>query len=320
MFFSILIPAFKRQYLEECLTSVLNQSFSDFEIVILDDYSPENLLEVVSRFSDKRIRYYKNDKNCGAINVIENWNKCLSYAQGDYVMCIGDDDMLSADCLEKYNNAIQNHPDIDVFHCRSYIINEKSENVSMTPSWPEYETVYDNIWHRIFHYREHFIGDFLFKRTSLIDKGGFYHLPLAWASDDITSYIAMANKGVVHINTPIFYYRRSNVTISSGGNIEYKLKAIKGEEDWYNSFFKSITPQDKQDAVLEKSIKYELPHYLKKKRIATIAYFSGEKSVMSFLIYWYRRRTLTHLGFKELLYSTLLFYKYKKSHRNQFAS
>ena len=257
MKYSILIPAYKCEFLRECIISLLAQTYKDYEVIILNDASPENLDDVVLLFPDNRIRYYKNETNCGAVNVINNWNKCLGYAQGDYVMCIGDDDMLSEDCLEQYNKAIQKHPDIDVFHCRSYIINEKSEKVSITPSWPEQESVYDNIWHRIFHYREHFIGDFLFKRTSLINKGGFYYLPLAWAADDITSYIMMADKGVVHINTPIFYYRRSTITISSGGNVEYKLKAIKGEEDWFNSFFESSKPQDEQTAVLEKSIKYE---------------------------------------------------------------
>ena len=244
MKFSILIPAYKSRYLKECVDSVLNQSFEDFEVVIVDDNSPEDLGEIVECYSDDRIRYYKNETNCGAVHVVDNWNKCLFQAYGDYIICMGDDDMLASDCLMEYAKAIDAHPEVDVFHIRSYIIDENSQKFSITSSWPDYENVYENIWHRVFGQREHFIGDYLYKKSALIDKGGFYDLPCAWGSDDITSYIVSSEKGIVHINKPLFLYRRTDLTISSVGYVEEKLRAVKGEEDWLYSFVDSLISEN----------------------------------------------------------------------------
>lgn len=102
MLFSVLIPAYKGQYLEEAIASVVAQTYSDWELVIVNDASPEDLTSIVNRFDDSRIRYYENKQNCGAENVVDNWNICLSYAQGDYVICMGDDDRLLPNCLQEY--------------------------------------------------------------------------------------------------------------------------------------------------------------------------------------------------------------------------
>ena len=86
MKFSITIPAYKQKYLSEAIESCLAQTYQEFEVIIVDDASPEYLKSVVDKFDDTRIRYYRNEKNCGALNVVDNWNICLSYATGDYVI------------------------------------------------------------------------------------------------------------------------------------------------------------------------------------------------------------------------------------------
>jgi glycosyltransferase involved in cell wall biosynthesis len=64
--FSILIPVYKSKYLKECIDSILMQTFNNFELIILNDDSPEDIDNIVSSYQDNRIRYYKNDKNVGA--------------------------------------------------------------------------------------------------------------------------------------------------------------------------------------------------------------------------------------------------------------
>ncbi len=311
MLFSVLIPAYKSKYLKRCINSVLSQTYIDFEIVIVNDASPENLDAIVSDFSDNRIRYYKNEKNCGAFNVVDNWNICLEKSKGDYVICIGDDDELMPNCLALYNDAIIKNPDIDIFHCRSYIIDEVSNKISMTPSWPVKESVYDNIWHRIFNHRVQFIGDFLYRRDVLVNKGGFYKLPMAWGSDDITSFIIMADKGVVHINEPLFCYRQALITLSSSGNVSQKIEAINKEEEWYKQFIQKIQSKSAQDIVLFNNIRDELPHYFKIKRINTIAYNGFKGNIIERFIFWYRKKNLVKLNMKELIYVTILACKYR---------
>ena len=80
--FSIAIPAYKGVFFNECLNSLLQQTYSDFEIIIVDDASPDNLFQIVENNQDIRIQYYKNETNIGAENVVDNWNRCLQYAKG----------------------------------------------------------------------------------------------------------------------------------------------------------------------------------------------------------------------------------------------
>ena len=189
MRFSITIPAYKAKYLRECIESILSQTYSDFELIIVNDASPENLTSIIETFNDSRIKYFINTKNCGAVNVVDNWNKCLAYAKGDYIICMGDDDKLLPTCLEEYDKLINKFPDLGVYHAWTQIIDENSNIVRLQEMRPEFESVYSMMWGR-WSGRIQFIGDFLFNRKRLIKNGGFYKLPLAWSSDDISAYIA----------------------------------------------------------------------------------------------------------------------------------
>ena len=157
MKYSITIPAYKSTFLKECIDSILNQTFSDFELIILNDASPEPIEEIVDQYDDKRIHYYRNEKNVGAIDVVDNWNKLLKLAQGEYIICMGDDDMLANNCLEEYNHLIEKYPGLDVYHARTMMIDEKSEFCNFQEARPEFESVYSMIWHRTFKNRIQFI-------------------------------------------------------------------------------------------------------------------------------------------------------------------
>ena len=131
MKFSITIPAYKAKYLNECIDSILAQTYKDFELVIVNDASPEDLDSIVNLYNDCRIRYYVNEKNCGAINVVDNWNKCLAYANGEFIICMGDDDKLMPNCLEEYAKIIAKNPNLDVFHGRVLRIDDDSNVIDI---------------------------------------------------------------------------------------------------------------------------------------------------------------------------------------------
>ena len=94
--FSITIPAYKDKYLKETIDSVLAQTYQNYEIVIVNDASPYDLDRIVTKYNDPHIRYFKNEKNCGAKDVVDNWNISLSHATGEYLICMGDDDKLTS--------------------------------------------------------------------------------------------------------------------------------------------------------------------------------------------------------------------------------
>lgn len=123
---SICIPAYKQpHFLKRCLDSILEQDFSDYEIIITDD-SPDNALqELVSTYNDARIRYYKNEKPLGSPL---NWNEGIKKAQGEYVKILHHDDWLATpQSLSKYVAMLENNPDTNIAFSGCSDINEKGE-------------------------------------------------------------------------------------------------------------------------------------------------------------------------------------------------
>ena len=304
--FSITIPAYKCSFLRYAIDSCLNQSYSNFELIIVDDASPEDLLSVVQEFNDERIHYYRNEKNCGAINVVDNWNKCLEYATGDYIICMGDDDKLLPNCLEDYTLLINKYPGLGVYHTWTQLINEDGNFIDLQAPRPEFESVYSLIWNR-WKGRKQYIGDFLFDSKLLKANGGFYKLPLAWASDDISAVIAAKHKGVANTQQIGFCYRINSQTISKTGNIEIKLDAISKEKEFYDIFLSEKPYDDLDRKILNCIINLETIYFDKKKGL-TIANDLRNHTIFR-VIHWIRRRKKYKLTKRILLYAIIQSFK-----------
>lgn len=269
MLISVTIPAFKKKFLAEAIESVLNQTYSDFELIILDDCSPENLISIVRNYNDERVAYYRNEKNCGALNVVDNWNKCLGYAKGDYVICMGDDDRLCPNCLEEYSKIIKTYPGLGAYQAWTEIIDENGIVFDKIERLPEYESVWSHMWHN-WHGRGQYIGNILFDTELLRKNGGFYKLPMALASDEISTYIAIAEKGLANSQLPIFQYRKSRYTITNNGNPEYLMEALKTEVEWYYEFLQKHQPTDEKDIIYKEDILKEFSNKFRRKKRAVV--------------------------------------------------
>jgi glycosyltransferase involved in cell wall biosynthesis len=239
MKYSIGIPAFKGRYLNDCIDSILSQTFEDFEIIVINDCSPDGIYEIVKEFKDPRINYYENEVNIGAENVIDNWNKCLSLAKGDFFILMGDDDKLAPNYLSEFDKLIDKYPDLDIFHCRIRVINENSEEMELSTICPEYEDTDNYILNCIQGRSEQFISDFVYRKSTLVNNGGFYKLPLAWSSDYTSAFIACGNKGIAYTASPVFFYRKNQYNITSTSSLELKRVAIIGMENWIFKYLKS---------------------------------------------------------------------------------
>ena len=109
---SILLPAYNdEKYIAEAITSILSQNVSDFELLILNDASIDDTEKVVLSFSDKRIKYIKNEKNLG---LSENLNKGMRLAKGLYFARMDGDDICLPGRLEKQLRVLEENPDIDI--------------------------------------------------------------------------------------------------------------------------------------------------------------------------------------------------------------
>lgn len=239
--FSIAIPAYKSKFLAKAIESCLRQTYANFELIVVDDCSPEKLEDIVSLYDDSRIRFFRNSQNCGAECVVDNWNICLSYCCGEWIICMGDDDMLMPNCLEKYAEAIDKYPSLDEFHARTRLIDENDLLLKILPDRADCESAYANIIHRM-EGRQQYIGDFCYRIRRLREIGGFYKLPFAWGSDDITAYMCGCPNGVGNINEPTFCYRVNRYTISNSGNEEKKLKALMLVDKWIEDFTLTQNP------------------------------------------------------------------------------
>ena len=262
--FSILIPAYKTAFLRECIDSVLAQSYRTFELVIVDDASPEDIKSIIDNYDDSRIRYYRNETNFGAVDVVDNWNKCLSYAKGDYVICMGDDDRLSPNCLEEYTKLINRYPSIKVFHGRTELIDENGKCLNVLECREEIESTLTHIYYR-WRGRYQYIGDFCYETKTLIRLGGFYKLPLAWASDDISAVRQSAIDGyIVNSNMVLFQYRINRSTITSSGANMVKLEAINEEKKWFDVFLNNYQYNIDEKKIFSLLIEMKDRHFQKK--------------------------------------------------------
>ena len=98
---SICIPVYNgEKYLKECLVSAVGQTYSNTEIIIVDDKSNDQSVSMVRQYAekDKRIKLFVNEKNVG---LVGNWNRCLEYANGEWIKFIFQDDYLKPVCIER---------------------------------------------------------------------------------------------------------------------------------------------------------------------------------------------------------------------------
>lgn len=258
MLFSILLPTYKQRFLQECIESVLAQTYSDWELIIVNDASPEDIRSIVQTYTDPRIHYYENKQNIGAIHVVQQWNTCLQYASGQYSICIGDDDRFTPECLSTYARLIEQYPEVEVLHGQTDIINGSGQVIAHTVQRPEWESAISMLYHRTYLRRPQFIGDFCYQTAALKARGGYYDLPLAWGSDDISALLAATTHGIANTQEVVFQYRSNELSITSQKYIVQKCKAVIQEAKWRKDFLQQIQ-QDPQDEIFRKRLLKDLP-------------------------------------------------------------
>jgi glycosyltransferase involved in cell wall biosynthesis len=303
MKFSIGIPAYKNIFLEECIKSVLSQTYENFELIILNDCSPQNIDSIIKNFDDKRIKYYKNEVNVGATDVVRNWNKCLNLSSGDYFACIGDDDVLTPDYLKCFVDLINKYPNLDVFHCRTLIIDEDSIPHTIAPLCPEYENIYECMIACMTYGRYLFLGDLMYKRTTLLEQGGYYYLPLGWCSDYLTSFVVTKHKGIAYTSKIGFKYRRSPFNITSTGNIGLKRIASLEFYRWMDSFCDQNKIENDIEKYEHSILKQALIEHKKCATIAFVKQFLGGNRInfLNKLIKLLRQRKIFDVKIKNVI-------------------
>ncbi len=131
---SICIPTYNgAAFLAEAIRSVLNQSYRDFELLIVDDRSSDSTVEIARSFADSRLRVIQNERQLG---IPRNWNRCVSLARGEYICIFHQDDVMLPKNLERKLSLLEAHADVSFVHSAVELLVE-STNIQPPANWIE---------------------------------------------------------------------------------------------------------------------------------------------------------------------------------------
>ncbi len=305
---SVALPVIKIRFFREALESILNQSFEDFELIIVNNGSLENVDEILKDYSDNRIKYFKHEK---MLPIIENWNKCLSYANGDYFVLFSDDDVYEKDFLEEMYRLALKYPKADIFHTRVKIIDENNKTVQYTTSCPEFESIADFVWHRVKNYRMQYAPDFMCRTEKLRKIGGFVDLPNAWGSDDATWFLMANENGIAASSRILCNWRQSNINLSRRGSVESKLNAVNSFISWLNNFIENEMKVDKCEIDLVNQIKMNIRQRFGTQQAAALKLGISAKGnqYLNLIFNWFKFRKKYSLQFFALIWGLMLIAK-----------
>ena len=234
MKYCFLLPAYKVRFFDEALHSILFQSYKDFEVIVSDDCSPENLKQVVDKYNDPRVKYHRNEFNIGAENLVNHWNLLLNLTEANYIIMASDDDIYDTNYLESIDNLISSFPNVKIFRPRVRKIDTDGNTIFEENAIANHLNLNDylDLWSTL--NISTGIPYYVFDRKSLLMNGGFVHFPYAWFSDDATVIKQASIGGIAVTDNILFSFRCSPFSISSSGNVHSVKEKFYAAEQFYN--------------------------------------------------------------------------------------
>ncbi len=125
---SVIIPVYKvEKYIADTVQSVIQQTYEDFELIIIDDGSPDRSIEICQQFTDSRIRIIRQ-QNRGLPGAR---NTGIRHAQGDYISLLDGDDVWLPEKLDKHIKHLENSPNVGISFSRSAFIDEAGNSLGI---------------------------------------------------------------------------------------------------------------------------------------------------------------------------------------------
>ncbi|MBD2167288.1 glycosyltransferase family 2 protein [Calothrix membranacea FACHB-236] len=196
---SVCIPTYNRvNLLPYAIESVIKQSYQDFELIVCDDGSRDGTPELMSQYTDNRIKYIRHQQNIGKSN---NMRSGFNAASGDYFIKFDDDDRLTPDFLARTVAIFEQNPNIDFVGTDHWIIDiNNTRNDEMTEEnsrrWGRKKLsagVVDNLLDVVFIYQSFQVGATLFRRQTLQELG--FMLPNIQNCEDNDLFVRLALSG-----------------------------------------------------------------------------------------------------------------------------
>lgn len=185
---SVCIPTYNRAtYLRAALNSVFEQSMQDFEVIVYDDASFDDTVDVIKDFPDQRLRYFRQSHNVG---IAQNRNSCLSEVRGDYIAWLDSDDLYLPEMLSRQAAVLDKHPNVGLVHGAFHVIDGEGKPL---PSWPRpFEK--DTIEESVDAFRELALCNYINSSTVMVRRGAYdsagrYSVELANFCEDLEMWL-----------------------------------------------------------------------------------------------------------------------------------
>ncbi len=221
---SVIVPMYNvEEFLNLCITSILEQTFKDFELILIDDCSTDKTLEVAESFSDSRIKILRNEKKLENPGLVRNIG--LDAAQGDYIFFCDADDAICLKGLEIfYEVAAENDADIVLttkwFRSKNPAIKNLQKAAADAENIPAAVKVAEDLKTRLnqeFLVKRIHIAPwvFLYRRKFLIENDIKFPAEISVAEDVAFNFDAVfATDKIFKISTPLYFYRVRSDSIS----------------------------------------------------------------------------------------------------------
>lgn len=222
-FISVLMCVYNgEEYLAEAIGSILNQSYSNFEFIIINDGSTDKSESIILSFEDDRIRYVKNESN---LKLIPSLNKGLNLVKGKYIVRMDADDICFPNRIEEQVDFLERHPDAGVVGCFVTTLGQDNGRVI------KFKTQPDEIKFKLF-FNNHVFHPTVVIRTSLIRDFGFKYENYLHA-EDYQLWIRISRVSNIYIIPKVFLKYRihgNNISVKNADSQLDVSKALRLEQ------------------------------------------------------------------------------------------
>lgn len=150
------------KYLKEAIESILNQTFADFEFLIMDDHSNDDSVRIINNYHDERIKFIRNEVRLGLASSL---NKGIRLARGVYIARMDADDISLSTRLERQNDFFDNHKDIGVIGAQAELIDANGKTLGKTQKFTTHALIK---WTNLF--SSSMLHPTIFARKELLEK------------------------------------------------------------------------------------------------------------------------------------------------------
>ena len=269
--FSILVPTYNHEkFINDCIQSVISQTFSDWEMIILDDGSTDGTGSIAKAFaeSDPRIIYVPQP-NKGIFRLFETNNSGLKISGGKYISILEGDDLWVKEKLQKQFDVLENNPGVVL--CWGKVNAFSSETGQVHAVLPivgrEVPSVWSNdpagsILNALF--LDNFIPSvtITIRRSALLGIGGFQSIE-GFPATDLPTILKLACTGQFYFcNEILAYYRMQSNQITK----TYTIRLLEKRIQYVHQFFDSLTPEIRSALTIDKKTLYR---HFRKTRLIT---------------------------------------------------